>query len=262
MLQVGVQCIVDLFDLVPFMKEHFRQVIANSGRKNPEDDSILQSFMENHAKLVMNVVHEVVVNIDDLDVVRDKLLKIGLFHCKNGVPKKYLDIMGPIFCNAVRPILLEKNIWTTNTEESWMEVFKVTTAIMKRSYENVENKPIELSLAPTEKCIIIATWHSIFLKHMATMGKSLFVDMFKVEPNILRYFDAFKDSGINNVALNRKFQAHGSRVMSLVKFVVENLDNPEKLCEHLYILGCLHVKKGIDPKFLNLMGPTFCQAIR
>ena len=144
-----------------------------------------------------------------------------------------------------------------------MEVFKVITSIMKRGYQGAEESlPMELALAPTEKCVIVATWHSIFLEHMTSMGKTLFIDMFKVDPNILQYFDAFKESGIEDLALNRQFQGHGQRVMNLVKFVVDNIDNPAKLTEHLLILGNLHVKKKINPKFLDLMGPTFCQAIR
>ena len=30
----------------------------------------------------------------------------------------------------------------------------------------------------------------------------------------------------------------------------------------MLVLGRLHVRKGIDSKFLELMGPTFCHAIR
>ena len=247
------------------MREHFKKVIEDSGRMDPEDDRAMQAMLENHAKLVMNIVHQVIVNIDDLDLISPKLFRIGVFHKNTGIVDRYLDIMGPVFCNAVRPILLKNRMWNVETEDSWMEVFKVITSIMKRAYhhqDNVESLPMEFNLAPTEKCVIIATWHSIFLKHMTSMGKTLFIDMFKVDPNILQYFGAFKDSGIEDLALNRQFQGHGQRVMNLVKFVVDNIENPTKLTEHLYILGNLHVKKKINPKFLDLMGPTFCQAIR
>ena len=261
--QVGVQCIVDLFNLIPYMREHFKTVIADSGRMDPDDDAAMQAMLENHAKLVMNIVHQVVINIDDLDLISPKLFRIGVFHKNTGIVPRYLDIMGPVFCNAVRPILLKHRMWRAEIEDSWMEVFKVITSIMKRGYQGAEESlPMELALAPTEKCVIVATWHSIFLKHMTSMGKTLFIDMFKVDPNILQYFDAFKESGIEDLALNRQFQGHGQRVMNLVKFVVDNIDNPAKLTEHLLILGNLHVKKKINPKFLDLMGPTFCQAIR
>ena len=253
---------MNLFDLIPYMKEHFHELLSKSGKFDADDDSVMHGVMENHAKLIMNIVHEFVINMDDLEVIVPKLINIGASHGRKGIEPKYLDIMGPVFCNAVRPILLKTKLWSTSTEEAWMEVFRVIASIMKRGFESRESTEHELTLAPTQKCIIIATWHSIFLKHMTSMGKTLFIDMFKVEPNILHYFDAFKDSGINDVALNRKFQAHGQRVMGLIKFVVENIENTDKLREHLVILGRMHAKKKIDPKFLDLMGPTFCQAIR
>jgi len=260
--KVGVQCIVDLFELHPFVREHFKEILIQYGKTDPENDNVLQNILENHAKLVMNIVHELVVNIDNLDSLTPKLQKLGLFHVKNAVPRRYLDIMGPIFCNAVRPILLRNNIWTSEVEESWMELFKILTNFMSKSYDTVEDVSKQLSLNPTQKCVIVATWHSIFLKHMNFMGKQLFVDLFKVEPNILKYFDAFRDVGLSNLLQSRSFQNHGVRVMNLVKFAVENLDNTEKLQDHMLALGRLHVKKGIDSKYLEVMGPTFCQAIR
>jgi hemoglobin-like flavoprotein len=226
--KVGVQCIVDLFELHPFVREHFKEILVHYGKVDPDNDNALQNILENHAKLLMNIVHEFVVNIDNLDSLTPKLQKLGLFHVKNAVPKRYLDIMGPIFCNAVRPILLKNDVWSSEVEESWMELFKVLTTVMGKSYESVENVPTQLSLSPTQKCVIVATWHSIFLKHMDFMGKRLFVDLFKVEPNILKYFDAFRDVGLSNLLQSRSFQNHGVRIMNLVKFAVENLDNPEK----------------------------------
>ena len=74
----------------------------------------------------------------------------------------------------------------------------------------------------------MATWHSVFLKHMETVGKQLFLDLFKVEPNVLKYFEAFREVGLKNLLQSRSFQNHGVRIMNLVKFAVENLDNPVK----------------------------------
>ena len=122
---MGVQCIVDLFNLIPYMREHFKTVIADSGRMDPDDDAAMQAMLENHAKLVMNIVHQVVINIDDLDLISPKLFRIGVFHKNTGIVPRYLDIMGPVFCNAVRPILLKHRMWRAEIEDSWMEVFKV-----------------------------------------------------------------------------------------------------------------------------------------
>ena len=111
----------------------------------------LHDLLENHARLVMNVVHELVTNIDHLDVVYERLRTLGLFHVRSQVPARYLDIMGPIFCNAVRPILLSQDVWSPEVEESWMEVFKVLTMIMKKSYQESCAAPSEqLTLDPTQ----------------------------------------------------------------------------------------------------------------
>ena len=103
----------------------------------------------------MNVVHELVANIDNLDLVSEKLYKLGMFHVKNEVPLRYLDIMGPIFCNAVRPILLQSDAWSHEVEESWMELFKVVTSLMARAYRSVTSPPRFLSLSPTQELYLV-----------------------------------------------------------------------------------------------------------
>ena len=66
------------------------------------------------------------------------------------------------------------------------------------------------------------------MKNMNVVGQQLFVDLFEVEPNVLKYFEAFREVGLKNMLQSRSFQNHGVRIMTLVKFAVENLDNPAK----------------------------------
>lgn len=63
---------------------------------------------------------------------------------------------------------------------------------------------------------------------MDSVGQQLFVDLFEVEPNVLKYFEAFREVGLRNMLQSRSFSHHGVRVMNLVKFAVENLENPSK----------------------------------
>ena len=63
---------------------------------------------------------------------------------------------------------------------------------------------------------------------MNSVGQQLFMDLFEVEPNVLKYFEAFRDVGLKNLLQSRSFQNHGVRIMNLVKFAVENLDRPDK----------------------------------
>ena len=146
----------------------------------------------------MNVVHEMVISLDNLEALYGRLRVLGvfhvrhqvnrmmmmmmMFHVRHQVPHRYLDIMGPIFCNAVRPILLRSDAWCpeaggysamdrkkinfplffsqtcllqsihpcSKVEEAWMEVFKVLTMIMKKSYEQGEAPSQQMSLDPTQ----------------------------------------------------------------------------------------------------------------
>ena len=56
----------------------------------------------------------------------------------------------------------------------------------------------------------------------------MFVDLFEVEPNVLKYFDAFREVGLTNILQSREIKNHGVRIMNLVKLAVENLEDPDK----------------------------------
>ena len=126
-----------------------------------DKEEALHDILENHARLVMNVVHEFVTNIDNLDSLNDKLLMLGKFHVKNEVPERFLDIMGPIFCNAVRPILLQNDVWSQDVEDSWMELFRILTSKMRKAYDGDRRPEQSLSLCPTQEIISQCTCPSL-----------------------------------------------------------------------------------------------------
>ena len=128
-------------------------VLTQAHHGDPDNEDGLHDLLERHARLVMNVVHEMVTNIDNIDALADTLGTLGLFHLKKQVPQQYLDIMGPIFCNAVRPVLLHSDTWSREVEEAWMELFKVLTMIMKKSYQSTAPSIKQLSLNPTQGCM-------------------------------------------------------------------------------------------------------------
>lgn len=66
------------------------------------------------------------------------------------------------------------------------------------------------------------------MKNLHTMGQQLFLDLFQVEPNVLKYFDAFREVGLKNLLQSRSLQNHGVRIMNLVKFAVDNMEDTEK----------------------------------
>jgi hypothetical protein len=48
-------------------------------------------------------------------------------HCCHqaiGVHKQYLDVMGPIFCQALRPILQAEGLWDNDVRTAWLRFFR------------------------------------------------------------------------------------------------------------------------------------------
>ena len=45
------------------------------------------------------------------------------------------DMLGPIFCSAIRPILVRLDLWHRDIESGWMEVFRLLIEQMHRGYE-------------------------------------------------------------------------------------------------------------------------------
>ena len=101
-------------------------------------------FLQIHSRRIMDIVQMVVDNIDNLDNVKDNLAILGTLrlwldqknifqqmfssgtrHHQMGVKKEYFDIMGPVFCHTVRPILVEHKLWSLPTEESWLSLFRL-----------------------------------------------------------------------------------------------------------------------------------------
>lgn len=51
-----------------------------------------------------------------------------------GVHKQYLDVMGPIFCQALRPILQAEGLWDNDTRTAWLRFFRIIAYKMKGGY--------------------------------------------------------------------------------------------------------------------------------
>jgi hypothetical protein len=57
-----------------------------------------------------------------------------------GVHKQYLDVMGPIFCQALRPILQAEGLWDNDVRTAWLRFFRIISHRMKGGYLEGINK--------------------------------------------------------------------------------------------------------------------------
>ena len=82
----------------------------------------------------MGLVRLYVENIHDIEKITPNIESLGdnifweeiLFWCEmlsgkshyqRGIKSEYIDVMGPIFCNTIRPLLIRKDLWSLQLEE-------------------------------------------------------------------------------------------------------------------------------------------------
>jgi hypothetical protein len=97
-------------------------------------------------------------------------------------------MLGPIFCSAVRPILVRLDLWHGDIEAGWMEVFRLLVYQMRHGYElaaaavealgGKARRP-EPELSASQRCCIQATWQAVFQKRNKDLGAQTFLGIFQ-----------------------------------------------------------------------------------
>ena len=68
------------------------------------------------------MIEEVLNNMEDVERMTIYLGEMGREHQRMGVHKQYLDVMGPIFCQALRPILQAEGLWDNDVRTAWFQL--------------------------------------------------------------------------------------------------------------------------------------------
>ena len=66
----------------------------------------------------MQFIGELVAEMDDPDSVDSKLKSLGRFHDDLGVLKQYLEAIGPLFVQAIRPVLMTQGSFCASQNEN------------------------------------------------------------------------------------------------------------------------------------------------
>ncbi|KOX77511.1 Cytoglobin-2 [Melipona quadrifasciata] len=84
-----------------------------------------------------------------------------------------------------------------------------------------------------------------------------FARFFKKYPEYQRYFPAFKDTPLNELPANKRFQAHCASVITALNNVIDSLHDPELMEASLVSLAERHKKRGqTKEEFQNLKEVT------
>ena len=81
-------------------------------KHNRPDSTEVQENINTHFDQLVAVVDDVVRCLPDLSTHIQYLRNLGAVHCDVEVQPRLLELMGPVFCNTVRPLLLVQGRWS------------------------------------------------------------------------------------------------------------------------------------------------------
>ena len=93
-------------------------------------------------------MHEVIEVLENQSKLESHLRKLGSLHQKHGIKKQYLNVMGPILVQAIRPMLQAEGAWSSEVRITWLHFLKVICFHMKAGYTAEDrHSPIPSSIA-------------------------------------------------------------------------------------------------------------------
>ena len=78
----------------------------------PETPEGLQDNINTHFECLVAVIDDVVRSLPDISSHVTFLRNLGTMHADVDIQQRLLELMGPVFCNTVRPLLLVQGKWS------------------------------------------------------------------------------------------------------------------------------------------------------
>lgn len=159
---IGCQTFQDFFDLHPQVLKNFDQyefIKINEG-------ITCADALKMHASRVLELGEDIVNNSGNPDKIRSLLQDLGKHHCQQvrnemnsvpsvlslarrfiirilnsdvgvylqGITEEHLDMLGPIVCHTIRPVVFKSGLWSIEVEKSWNHLFDMVAVLMRRGY--------------------------------------------------------------------------------------------------------------------------------
>ncbi len=189
---IGCQSFQHFFDRHPQILSHFDKFNAIE-----IDGVLVSSALKMHSSRVLAIVEDIVDNTGNPDKIRTLMQDLGRHHYRQGISQEHLDMLGPLICHTIRPLVFRAGLWTIELEKSWSHLFDMVATLMKRGYPNhgTPSHPITTSPPPgggvfptlTHTLILKDTW-AVIVEQMHELGLSTFIKLFRLSAN-LRYIN-------------------------------------------------------------------------
>ena len=127
------------------------------------------------------------------------LSAFNIFILFQGITLEHLEMLGPLICHTIRPLVFRAGLWTIELEKSWNHLFEMIALLMKRGYPlngggqtctcppDVNNLSSASSggIFPslTHTLILKDTW-AVIVEQMHELGLPTFVKLFRLSANL------------------------------------------------------------------------------
>ena len=81
-------------------------------QNRPDTPEGLQDNINRHFECLVAVIDDVVRSLPDISSHVAFLRRLGTMHADVEIQQRLLELMGPVFCNTVRPLLLVQGKWS------------------------------------------------------------------------------------------------------------------------------------------------------
>lgn len=86
------------------------------------------------------MIDDVVKDLDNKQKLEEYFTLLGRLHQKHRIAPQYLDVMGPIFCQTIRPVLTAEAQWDNEVRDAWHRLFRMMSVRMKSAYSTSPNR--------------------------------------------------------------------------------------------------------------------------
>ena len=132
--------------------------------------------------------------------LQNHMLCLGRLHVKKGVDSNYLDVMGPTFCQAIRPMVIDQGDWSIDIETAWLTFFRLLTQMMKVAY--TEKEPLSSFPSPSQASLLLQSWENIEAQ-LDDVGAETFRKLFESHSDIQSYFPSMKKLSQSDLEMTR-----------------------------------------------------------
>lgn len=262
LLEYGCQTFQDFFEMNPDLLCQFDQyhVIKLDENVNVAD------ALKMHTSKILALVEDIASNSDNPANIMSLLKDLGKHHNEQGITEEHLDMMGPIICHTIRPVVFKAGLWSIEVEKSWNHLFEMLAILMKKGFPQASQRSlIYMNNFPNLTHIIILkdTWASI-ANQMHELGLTSVVKLFKINYN-LRFYSSPKVR-YRPVKMHEDTE-HLSLLFNLLVSIIDHIVNgfPNSSSGDLgEVFTSPATKKNMamlkEP--MEWLGPVFCNTVR